>query len=172
NDALRQLLKEKPSEPPLPTTLDLYRELQAVTPDTLQYLVKDLFAENTFWELKTDVATTKKLETGMWQVTLEVKARKIAVDSMGIETEVPMKDWIEIGVYAPREKDKSSGKEIYLKKHRINSGKKRFIINVSEEPNNAGIDPNHLLIDLNLQNNTRKVKIDGVKEEEEEKGIL
>jgi hypothetical protein len=172
NDALRQLLKEKPSEPPLPTTLDLYRELQAVTPDSLQYLVKDLFAENTFWELKTNVATAEELKNGKWQVELEVEARKVTVNSMGVEIEVPMNDWIEIGVYAPWEIGSSSGNELYLQKHRINSGKKKFIINVSEQPNNAGIDPNHLLIDLNLQNNTRKVKIDGVKEEEEEKGII
>lgn len=172
NDALRQLLKENPSEPPLPTTLDLYRELQAVTPDSLHYLVKDLFAENTFWELKTETATAEKLESGKWQVTLEVEARKVTVDSIGNETEIPMNDWIEIGVYAPGGAGKVSAKEIYLQKHHIRSGKQIISIEVAELPGSAGIDPNHLLIDLNLNNNTRKIRIDGVEEEKKEPELI
>ena len=46
NDALRRLLAQYASGALL-TTLDLYRELQAVTPDSLQYLLHDLFEANT-----------------------------------------------------------------------------------------------------------------------------
>ncbi len=170
NDALRALIKENPAEPPLPTTLDLYRELQAVTPDSLQYLVKDLFAENTFWELKTDKVMAEKLKSGNWEVKLEINARKVAVDSIGNETAIPMNDWIEIGIYGSKSGGKS--KELYLQKHRIKSGKSTVTIIVPEQPFRAGIDPNHLLIDLNLNNNTRKVNIEGVKEEKEEPDLI
>ncbi|MGV3586957.1 MAG: hypothetical protein ACO1OF_08160 [Adhaeribacter sp.] len=158
NNTLRQLLHNYTPNPPLPTTLDLYRELQAVTPDSLQYLVHDLFAANTFWELKTDLATAKQTAAGTWQVTLAVEARKITVDGLGRETNIPMHDWLEIGVYAPRATGAASAKPLYCQKHRIKSGKQTFILYVSEQPERAGIDPNHLLIDLNLNNNTRKVK--------------
>lgn len=164
NDALRQMLHKYTSSPPLPTTLDFYRELQVVTPDSLHYLVHDLFAANTFWELDTKQATAKQTETGVWQVTLEVETRKLTVDSIGLETNIPMHDWIEIGVYAPRAKGESSEKVLYLQKHRVRSGKQTIILHVSEPPGRAGIDPNHLLIDLNLGNNTRKVKLEGIAE--------
>jgi ABC-2 type transport system permease protein len=60
NNALRRMLHGYTPSPPLPTTLDFYRELQSVTPDSLHYLVHDLFAANTFWELETERATAKK----------------------------------------------------------------------------------------------------------------
>ena len=78
NAALRRLLeKHRPDEAPLATTLDLYRELQAVTPDSLQYLLHDLFEVNTFWELETERVTAEQTAAGTWQVTLDVRARKV-----------------------------------------------------------------------------------------------
>ena len=62
----------------------------------------DLFEANTFWELKTERATAEQTEAGTWQVTLDVRARKVVVDEAGVETEVPMNDWVEIGVFARR----------------------------------------------------------------------
>ncbi len=59
--ALRKLLEEhKPGTQTLTTSVNLYRELQTITPDSLQYLLHDLFAANTFWDLKTDRATVKR----------------------------------------------------------------------------------------------------------------
>ena len=76
--ALRRLLAEHGGgEPPLPTSLDLYRELRAVTPDSLRYLLADLFERNTFWELATEEATAEPTGTGAWRVTLDVRARKV-----------------------------------------------------------------------------------------------
>jgi ABC-type transport system involved in multi-copper enzyme maturation permease subunit len=160
NDALRQMLHGYRSDPPLPTTLNFYQELQAVTPDSLQYLVHDLFAANTFWELETERTTAQQTEQGKWQVTLEVQARKLTVDSIGIETNIPMNDWIEIGVSASRAAGEATAKKLYLQKHRIRSGKQTIILQVSEQPARAGIDPNHLLIDLTMEDNTGRVKIE------------
>ena len=93
NSALRRLFeKYRSGAPPLPTTLDLYRELQAVTPDSYRTLLHDLFEANTFWELKTERATAEQTEAGAWQVTLDVRARKVVVDTAGIETVLPMDD--------------------------------------------------------------------------------
>ena len=41
------------------TSLDLYEELKAVTPDSLQTLLHDMFRANTFWELEIENATAK-----------------------------------------------------------------------------------------------------------------
>jgi hypothetical protein len=151
DDALRSLLKKHGSGVPLlPTSLNLYRELQAVTPDSYQYLLRDLFEKNTFWEFETERATARQTEAGAWQVTLDVRGRKIVVDETGVETEMPMDDWIEIGVFDEGEP--------YLQKHRIGSGKQTITVTVPQKPTRAGIDPRHLLSDLGeTDKNVKKV---------------
>ena len=161
NRALRRLLETHGSgAPPLPTSLDLYRELQAVTPDSLRSLLHDLFAANTFWELETEAVRAEPTATGAWRVTLDVQARKVVVDTAGIETEVPMDDLVEVGVFAAAEADEDSGKPLYLQKHRVHSGKQTITVTVPRKPARAGIDPNHLLIDLEIGDNITKVKIE------------
>ena len=128
------------AEAPLATTRDLYRELQAATPDSLKYLLHDLFEVNTFWELEAERATAKQTEGGTWQVTLAVRARKVVVDEAGVETEVPMDDWLEVGVFNEGEPS--------LEKFRIHSGTQTITVTVPQKPARAGIDPRHLLSDL------------------------
>ena len=161
NEALRRLLeKHRPEEAPLATTLDLYRELQAVTPDSLQYLLHDLFEVNTYWELETERATAEPTGEGAWQVTLDVRARKVVVDEAGAETERPMNDWVEIGVFAPAEKGHEElSAPLYVQKHRIRSGEQTITVTVPRKPVRGGIDPNHLLIDLETDDNIEDVKI-------------
>jgi hypothetical protein len=160
NEALRGMLRAYALSPPLPTTLDFYRELRAVTPDSLHALLHDLFAANTFWELGTRQATARPAGRGDWEVTLHVQARKVVVDSAGTETSLPMEDWVEVGVFAPAGKGTEPAKPIYLRKHRIRAGKQRITVTVPAQPARAGIDPNHLLIDLEMDDNTRKVKLE------------
>lgn len=160
NSALRNLLEKYGSGKfPLPTSLDLYHELQAVTPDSLQPLLYDLFEKNTFWELSTKQATATQLEPGKWKVTLDVQASKFVVDSIGIETKLPVNDWVEIGVYAPVEKGQESGRLLYRRKHRISSANKKITVTVTEKPARAGIDPNNLLIDWEIKDNMKDVKL-------------
>jgi hypothetical protein len=153
NDALRRMLHGYPPTPPLPTTLDFYRELRAVTPDSLQSLVHDLFAANTFWELKTRRATAKETGAGTWEVTLEVEALKVTVDRLGNETNQPVQDWIGVGVYAPRAAGDATAKVLYLQKHRLRAGRQTIRLRVAEKPARAGIDPDHLLNDWEIDDN-------------------
>ncbi|KUG08514.1 ABC transporter permease/M1 family aminopeptidase [Solirubrum puertoriconensis] len=159
NTALRQLkLKHSPKVPPLATTLDLYRELRAVTPDSLHYLLHDLFEANTYWELQTKQATARQTKAGNWQVSLEVQAHKVVIDSTGARHAQPMNDWIEIGVIAPREKNEDYGKPLYLQKHRIRSGQQTISVTVPRKPARAGLDPYLLLVDLDGDNNVKDVQ--------------
>ena len=165
NTAMRRVVEQHRSgAPPLATTLDLYRELQAVTPDSLQYLLHDLFEVNTFWELETEQAVAEETDTGTWQVTLEVQARKVVVDSTGMETEAPMDEWVEIGVFArPGERDDELSEPLYVQKHRIRSGTQSITVAVPRQPYLAGIDPYHLLDweERDDDDNIEPVEIDG-----------
>jgi hypothetical protein len=139
--ALRRLLeKYRAGTPPLATSLDLYRELQAVTPERFQYLLRDLFETNTFWELETERASARQIDAGTWQVTLSVRARKVAVDEAGVETELPMDDWLEAGAF-----DEGTSS---LQKFRVHSGTQTITVTVPQKPARAGIDPRHLLSDV------------------------
>lgn len=152
NSALRQLLATyPPGVAPLPTTLDLYRELTAVTPDSLHYLLHDLFEANTFWHLATRAAFAEPDPAGGWRVTLEVDARKEVVGLDGTETDIPMHDLIQIGIY-------QGARTLYLAPHRITTGRQLITVTVAERPSRAGIDPEVLLLDLNEGDNVLEVR--------------
>jgi hypothetical protein len=157
--ALRRLFERHGSrKPPLPTTLDLYRELQAVTPEELQYLLADLFEANTYWELAAKRVEAERTGTGEWRVTLDVRARKVVVDEAGVETEVPMDDLVEVGVFAAAG-DGEPGVPPYLRMHRVRSGEQRITLTVPWEPARAGIDPRNLLIDVEPGDNLAEVTV-------------
>jgi ABC-2 type transport system permease protein len=155
--ALRNFFKKYSNGTALPLPKDLYRELQIVTPGSLQYLLNDLFATNTFWELKTEKAVAAQTPSGKWKVTIDVSARKFTVDKKGTETDVEMNDWMQIGVYGEPGETKA-GRHLHLQQHRLRSGLQRIEIEVTGKPGSAGIDPNFLLIDLENYDNVTKVE--------------
>ncbi len=159
NTALRRLLeKHPPGKMPMATALDLYSELQTVTPDSVRNLVDDLFKRNTFWDLKVNQASAKKNKNGTWQLTFQWDARKQVVSEEGLEKQIPIKDWIEIGVFGDHKKAEG-GKLLYLQKHFVDLNSKTITLNLPFMPSSVGFDPNHLLIDWNIIDNFAEVKI-------------
>ena len=161
NTALRRMIESnraRGGKPPLQTTLDLYRELQAVTPDSLQSLLRDLFEINTVWEFDLRKGTAVEVAGGKWQVTLDVEARKEVVDTAGVETILEMNDPVEIGIFAPAKEGEILGKPIYLQRHRIRSGRQTITVILPEKPDRAGIDPYNLL-DYEEGDNIEELKI-------------
>jgi ABC-2 type transport system permease protein len=151
NRALRILLQEhKSGALPLPTTLDLYQKLQKVTPDSLDYLLHDLFKKNTYWRLKTEKFTAEQTNGGNWQVTMKIRAHKMVTDSTGHHNDVPMNDWLEVGIF---EEGKGLDQPLYLRMHRIRSGEQTIKVTVPRKPEWGGIDPNLLMIDLKVEDN-------------------
>jgi len=127
-------------------------ELRAATPDSMKYLIEDLFETITIYENKAVSAEAKKLEDGRYQVSLTVEAKKFRADSIGNQTAIPVNDYIAIGVLD------GEGKELYLRKHKIAKEQENFEITVDGQPAKAGIDPYLVLIDRNREDNLVKVK--------------
>ncbi|HEX6901997.1 MAG TPA: M1 family aminopeptidase [Thermoanaerobaculia bacterium] len=158
NTALRRFLeKHRRGGPPYPTSRDLLAELRAVTPGPLQYLLTDLFETITLWEVETRRAGVARTADGRYEVTLDVAARKLQADSVGKATETPMNDFVEIGVFAPSRGGRD-GEPLYLKRHRIHSGRQTIRVTVPREPALAGVDPYHKLIDRDSGDNLVEVK--------------
>lgn len=147
NGAIRHLFETHASpDAPLATTLDLYRQLQLSIPDSLKPLLHDFFEVNTFWQLATEQVAAVQLQPGTWEVTIDVRARKVVYDTAGVATEHPLDQWIPVGVFAAASKNRSElSVPLYLRLHRIRSGRQRIRVIVHEEPKLAGIDPHHLI---------------------------
>ena len=159
NAAIRGFLRaEKFRGPPYPTSLELVDSLRAATPDSLRYLITDLFETITLFELKADSAVTTDAPDGKFRLDLYVSAKKLRADSLGKETEVSMRDWVDIGVFTrpargQRTPDKD-GVPVYLAKHRIHEGEQKITVVVDQRPSRAGVDPLHKLIDRLTSDNT------------------
>jgi hypothetical protein len=143
NAALRALVaKHGNAGPPHPTTLDLQRELRAVTPDSLGWLLTDLVETITIWDLHAGAARATPLGGGRHRVTLEVEAGKARVDSAGRDVAVPMDEPVDIVVYGAD----GDAKPLYRARHRVRTGRQTIVVEVAGEPRRAGVDPDHLLI--------------------------
>lgn len=159
NTALRSFLRNHGSgDPPYPVSMDLLEELRAITPDSLQYLITDLFEENTLWELRTNEAQAEPTDTNKWRVTLEVETHKVKGDSTG-DSRISMDDFVEIGIFSAARDDDDEDKPMYLRMHRLRTGTQTITLIVPEEPVRASLDPFHKLIDRRRNDNMVKVDI-------------
>ncbi len=158
NQALRDFLNNfKYKDPPYPVTNDVIDEFARQTPDSLKYLIDDLFWDITLFENRASDVAVKELEDGRFEVTMQVESRKLKADGQGKQEEVAINDWIEIGAFAKPEKDKKYGKTLYRERVRIDQPNSTFTFIVAEKPDQAGIDPFRLLVDRNPEDNVRDV---------------
>jgi ABC-2 type transport system permease protein len=148
--------KFKYQNPPFPTSLDLMAEYRKNTPDSLQYILKDLFEDITLFSNRTMDATYKKLADGKYEVKIKVESQKFKADEKGKEVEVPVNDFIEIGALAKADKDKQP-KILYRQRVKISQKSNEFIFIVNELPEEAGIDPAFQLIDRMPNDNLKRV---------------
>ena len=68
-----------------------------------------------------------------------------------------MDDVVEVGVFGGAALDGSLGETLYLKQHRIRSGKQTIVLTVPSLPTRAGIDPYRKLIDRDRDDNVAAV---------------
>lgn len=136
-----------------PTTNDLLGYFREVTPDSLQYIIQDLFASVILYDNKLRHADYEKVAEKQYAVTVTLDMKKIQMDSLGSEKSIAMDDWIELGVYAKDE----HGKEnlVGLKKIKINSAQTTLKLSVPQKPAKIVLDPNLLLIDKNMTDNVK-----------------
>ncbi len=143
--------------PPYPNSYQLVDRFGYVTPDSLQYIVTDLFYDMTVFNNRALNASYKKLPDGKFEVTLQVQSEKFKADSLGKETRVPIHDWIEIGALAAPEDGKKNGKQLYSERIKMNADTSTFTFVVDQQPDKAGIDPNYYLVDRMPDNNLKDV---------------
>lgn len=131
--------------------------LRNATPDSLKYVVTDLFEKITLFNLQTTEATAIK-QGNNYRVKIKTEAEKVYSDSIGNEQKIPIRDWIDIGVFT----EGANGKDslIYVKRNHFNKKESEFEITVSAKPTKAGIDPMFKLIDRATEDNLKKIEVE------------
>lgn len=145
-------------EPPYPTALDLVDRLEQRTPDSLKYLITDLFKKITVFNNRVTEVEVRK-EGKEYVVTMEVSVEKMYADSLGREKKIPVRDWIEVGVFARPEGEKRYGRQLVLQQVKFDSNARRFTFRTTEEPYQVGIDPYYYLVDRVPDDNLKKVSL-------------
>jgi hypothetical protein len=136
---------------PYPDTRQFVSALRAQTPPELQYYITDAFENIVLYDNKALSAIYTQTPDKKYKVSLTVQARKLKADGSGNETELPLNDYIDIGVFSGK---KDHEKPLYLQKAHITQTKQTFDIIVDQLPTRAGIDPINKLIDRISDDNT------------------
>ncbi|PXA86397.1 aminopeptidase [Caulobacter sp. D4A] len=159
NRALRRLIAEYGFKgAPYPTTLDFLRILRAEVPADKQALVTDLFEKITLYDLKTKSASVKKRADGRYDVKLVVEARKMYADGRGKETNAPLNEVLDVGLFTaePGKKDFAQKNVVAFERRPIRTGTQTLTFVTKVAPRFAGVDPYNLVIDRNGDDNVIK----------------
>ena len=158
NQALKNLIVEYGyKNPPYPTANMAIREFRKATPDSLQYLIPDLFEKITLFNNRMLEAKYKKVGNE-YEVTLKTVSEKFRSDAMGKETPIPVADYIDVSIFAKPAEDGILGKVLLRKRLKITKKDNTFIFKVKELPEEAGIDPYNYLIDRIPDDNIKKLE--------------
>lgn len=158
NNALRQYIQKVAfQEPPFTNSIELVDIIRAATPDSLKYIIKDMFETITIYENYVKDLSFTSTADGKYKVKLTVGSTKFRSDSVGKQTKVPVADYIDVGVFADENMNgKNREKELILQRIKMDAPEKTFEFIVNKKPVSAGIDPYHKLIDRTPDNNTWK----------------
>lgn len=180
NNALKKYVeKVKFQEPPYTTSLDMLNYIKEATPDSLQYVIKDMFETITLYRNRIVDASYKELDNGKYQVDIEFNVSKYRNDDKGRRfygdqvgdtitykndkmrkpvLSVKLNDYIDLGIFGEEEvDDKKKEIELYFKKIHVTEIHNKIRIIVDQKPVEVGIDPYNKLIDVQSDDNRRKI---------------
>ncbi len=154
NASLKSFLEEyRYAEPPYPTSHDYLRHLYPRVPDSLHYLVNDWFKEITLYDFRLKEANGTKRPDGKYDVTFQLESRKLYADTLGNETEQPVEEWVDFGVYA----DSDESRLLDWKRVKVNKPSMQYTMTVDSLPAKAAIDPRRMLIERVITDNVKTV---------------
>ena len=93
------------ADQPYPDTRMLVDALYAQTPAELRYLIDDGFNRIVLYDNKAISAISYWTPAGKYQVILNVQVRKVQADGNGVESPMPLADYIDIGVFSGQKDD-------------------------------------------------------------------
>lgn len=157
NGALHSLIDSFAyKQPPYATSLSAVRAFRKATPDSLQYLIDDMFENITLFSNRTVDAKYKKVGEE-YEVSFKTTSEKFRSDSLGKEKVIPLSDYMDIGIFAEGKSKKNLGNPLLLKRMKLTAKDNVFTFRVKEKPYQVGIDPYNYLVDRIPDDNLKKV---------------
>ncbi len=159
--ALSKMLEQHAFRPaPYPNTLDFLTILRAEAGPEHVALIKDLFEKITLGDVKTTKVTSQKRPDGKYDVAIEVEARKLYADGKGQETESPLDEPFDVGVFTtePGDRGFTSESVLLFERHPLKTGHQTLTAVVDKEPRYAGVDPYNKRIDRSSDDNVKGVE--------------
>jgi aminopeptidase N len=161
--ALKKLLAQYAFKgAPYPNTRDFLGLLRAEAGPEHDALITDLFEKITLFDLKASNAQARRRADGRYDLSFDVDAHKVYADGAGRETEAPMDELVEIGVFTaePGRRQFQASDVLVLEKRRIESGRMHVSLVVDRAPRWVGIDPYNKRIDRNSDDNLARVSLE------------
>jgi hypothetical protein len=153
NGVLKKLIAEHKYEgAPHLLASDLVQQFREAAPPQYQHLISDMFEKIVLFQNRARTATARKVGD-KYQVEVAVTCKKLQADASGFEHEVPLDEWIDVGVLDDK------GVPLALEREHIDKGEMTFSFTVDRAPARAGIDPLVKLIDRKWDDNTVAVEL-------------
>lgn len=149
---------------PYTTSYQMVDFIKKRTPDSLKYLVYDLFETVTLYDNKIINAVSNKIAPDKFEVEIEFDiskfrsgegGKRIFTDDLNqtenVLASLPLNDYIELVIFI---KGLNGREEAYRQKHLINKISNKLTITVNKKPTEVAVDPYYKLIDANLKDNS------------------
>ena len=180
NNTLKKYIEKVAfQEPPYTTSIEMVNYIKEVTPDSLQYVIKDMFETITLYKNRVVDVKSTALQNGKFQVDIEFEVSKYRNNEKGkrffsdnkkdslsykqpnVEKPIyslPLADYIDVGVFTEEEIDgRKEVKEVYLQKCKITQIHNKVTLLIDKKPTEVGVDPYNKLIDTKSDDNRRKL---------------
>ena len=146
---------------PYSNTRDFIEILRAEAGPQHDGLITDLLEKITLFDVKVTSAQASKRADGRYDVKIEVEARKLYADGTGKETEAPLDEPFEVGVFTaePGKSGFNAASVLRFERQPLKSGRQTLTAVVDSEPKFAGVDPYNKRIDRNSDDNVSRVEL-------------
>ncbi|MCD2341878.1 hypothetical protein LRH25_16175 [Ideonella azotifigens] len=161
NRAMATLLRQYAFKPaPYANSLDFLRILRAEAGPQHQQLITDLFEKITLLDVKASQAKAVRRADGKYEVSFVVEAKKFYADGKGKETEAPLAEHFDIGVFSaePGRPGYTAKSVLSFAQQPIHTGSQTVTVVVDQAPAWVGVDPYNKRIDRNSEDNLSRIE--------------
>ena len=147
---------------PYASSLDLVAGFRSLARDEAEEtLVADLLERITIYDLKVEDAVVEMLDDGRYRTTLRVVAGKAYADGLGSETEAPLDDTFDVGLFTARPGLGVFGAEnvLHMERRAVMSGAQTIEVISDVVPTYSGVDAYNKFIDRNSDDNAVAVSV-------------
>jgi len=148
NRALKNYMqKVRLQKAPYTTSLEMVDFIKKETPDSMQYLIHDMFETVTYYDNKIVKLNVTTVSNSKYEVSISYLINKYEKKN-NAKTLLPLNDFIEIGIYK-----KGSFLPVEIKIVCVNKSNNQLKFQLDYIPERIAIDPHCLLIDIKRSDN-------------------